>query len=214
MKEGNCSVGYYKITSVRTGGADREHVPTAAQDRRRTKFAENAEAVLSWLTPANAAPTSETFPVHVCCYLRQRRGAKKLQVVRGLGEITTLVLRSHDALSRPQGSTTPPAEGRRARAQLGSCPMGRSAARPQWFPGMDGAEAEDGPATMSLRWSGLPHYRTTGLGIAGIPPVVTGKRCPAWMLDEDAELRRKHKAVRDAAAARRKRGERPTRAVQ
>jgi hypothetical protein len=61
-------------------------------------------------------------------------------------------------------------------------------------------------------WSGLPHYRTTGLGIAGIPPVVTGKRCPAWMLDEDAE--RKHKAVRDAAAARRKRGERPTRAVQ
>jgi hypothetical protein len=34
------------------------------------------------------------------------------------------------------------------------------------------------------------------------------------MLDEDAELLRKHKAVRDAAAARRKRGERPTRAVQ
>jgi len=63
-------------------------------------------------------------------------------------------------------------------------------------------------------WSGLPHYRTTGLGIAGIPPVVTGKRCPAWMLDEDAELRRKHKAVRDAAAARRKRGERSTRAVR
>jgi hypothetical protein len=25
--------------------------------------------------------------------------------------------------------------------------------------------------------SGLPHYRTTGLGIAGTPPVVTGKRC-------------------------------------
>ena len=49
-------------------------------------------------------------------------------------------------------------------------------------------------------WSGLPHYRTTGLRIAGIPPVVTGKRCPAWMLDEDAELRCKHKAVRDAAA--------------
>ena len=23
----------------------------------------------------------------------------------------------------------------------------------------------------------------------GLPPVVTGKRCPAWMLDEDAELR-------------------------
>ena len=63
-------------------------------------------------------------------------------------------------------------------------------------------------------WSGLPHYRTTGLGIAGIPPVVTGKRCPPSMLDEDAELLRKHKAVRDAAAARRKRGKRPTRAVQ
>jgi hypothetical protein len=63
-------------------------------------------------------------------------------------------------------------------------------------------------------WSGLPHYRTTGLGIAGTPPVVTGKRCPASMLDEDAELLRKHKAVRDAAAARRKRGKRPTRAVQ
>jgi hypothetical protein len=55
------SVGSYKITSVRTGGADREHVPTAAQDRRRTKFAENAEAVLSWLTPANAAPTLRPF---------------------------------------------------------------------------------------------------------------------------------------------------------
>src|SRR5262249_58112266 len=137
-------------------------------------------------------------------------------------------------------------------------------------------------------WSGLPHYRTTGLGIAGVPsfaaknfsaftvwlawafddapprrycgifgnirhswagaetsfaldclylpatpdcrsrrtkvtadrstshpaPVVTGKRCPAWMLDEDAKLRRKHKAVRDAAAARRKRGERSTPAVR
>jgi hypothetical protein len=63
-------------------------------------------------------------------------------------------------------------------------------------------------------WSGLPHYRTTGLGIAGIPPVVTGKRCPAWMLDEDAGLRRKHQAIRDAAAARRKRGGRPTRAVR
>ena len=63
-------------------------------------------------------------------------------------------------------------------------------------------------------WSGLPHYRTTGLGIAGIPPVVTGKRCPAWMLDEDAELRRKHKAARDAAATRRKRGGRLTRAVR
>ena len=63
-------------------------------------------------------------------------------------------------------------------------------------------------------WSGLPHYRTTGLGIAGIPPVVTGKRCPASILDEDAELRRKHKAVGDAAAARRKRGERSTRAAR
>ena len=63
-------------------------------------------------------------------------------------------------------------------------------------------------------WSGLPHYRTPGLGIAGTPPVVTGKRCPAWMLDEDAELRRKRQAVRDAAAARRKRGERPARAVR
>ena len=47
-----------------------------------------------------------------------------------------------------------------------------------------------------------------------MPPVVTGKRCPAWMLDEDAELRRKYQAVRGAAAAWRKRGERPSRAVR
>ena len=77
---------------------------------------------------------------------------------------------------------------------------------------MDGAEAEDGPAALSVRLVGpaaLSDYR-----VGACRRWVTGKRCPAWMPDEDAELRRKYQAVRGAAAARRKRRERPTRAVR
>ena len=60
-------------------------------------------------------------------------------------------------------------EGRRTRAQLGSCPMGRSAARPQRFPGMDGAEAEDRPATMPLRLVGPAALSDYRIGDSGHP---------------------------------------------
>jgi hypothetical protein len=63
-------------------------------------------------------------------------------------------------------------------------------------------------------WSGLPHYRTSGLGIAGVPRVVTGKRCPEGILEEDAESLRKHQTGRAAAADRRKRSKKPSRRVR
>ena len=87
---------------------------------------------------------------------------------------------------RPWRSTTPPAEGRRARAQLGSCPMVRSAARP---PTVFGLWTEPKPKTgrplCQCGWSGLPHYRTTGLGLAAggdrqaVPGVDARRECGA-----------------------------------
>jgi hypothetical protein len=47
--------------------------------------------------------------------------------------------------------------------------MGRSAARPQRFPGMDGAEAEDRPATMSLRLVGPAALSDYRIGDSGYP---------------------------------------------
>src|SRR5262249_45265586 len=112
----------------------------------------------------------------------------------------------HVAVSRSAATETAPGKDRpHPRNTIGAVPT------EQWVPKTEGRrsaaidQAGSRPRVVASRF---------GLGIAGIPPVVTGKRCPAWMLDEDAELRRKHKAVRDAAAARRKRGERSTRAVR
>ena len=49
----------------------------------------------------------------------------------------------------------------------------------------------------SCGWSGLPHYRTLGLGqIDKKPPSVKGKRCPAWVRDEDAQDLALQKAIK------------------
>jgi hypothetical protein len=50
--------------------------------------------------------------------------------------------------------------------------------------------------------------------MAGVPRVVTGKRCPEGILEEDAESLPKHQAERAAAPERRKRGKRPSRTVR